>query len=72
MTQTANLTTLRIHTNSIISTRDAKYAIWDIGNDYLETTMERSEYMRIHIRLFPPGIITHYNLNNPVNQYVWI
>ena len=34
--------------------------------------MERLEYMRIHIRLIPPGIITHYNLNELFDQYGWI
>ena len=34
--------------------------------------MGRSEYIRIHIRLIIPEIITHYNLNGPVYQYGWI
>ena len=28
--------------------------------------------MRIHIRLIPPDIIAHYNLNDLVDQYEWI
>ena len=68
-TKTANITTFKIHTNYVISTRGAIYAGWDIGNYYLETPMGRSEYFRIHIILMPPDIIEHYNLNELVNQY---
>ena len=53
-TKTADITTLKIHINSVISARGARYAGWDIGNYYLEKTMGRLEYMRIHIRLIPP------------------
>ena len=38
-TKTTNLTTFNIHINSVISTRGAKYAGWDIGNYYLEKPM---------------------------------
>ena len=34
--------------------------------------MEQSKYMRIHIRLIPPEIISHNNSNGLVYQYGWI
>ena len=34
--------------------------------------MVRSEYMRLYFRLIMPGIIAHCNLNDLVNQDVWI
>ena len=35
--KTEDLTTFKIHINSIISTQCARYSRWDIGNYYLET-----------------------------------
>ena len=71
-TKTADITTFKIHINSLSSTRGLRYARWDIGNYYLEIPMGWSEYMRIRIRLISPDIITHYNLNNLVYQDGWI
>ena len=34
--------------------------------------MGRSKYIIIHIRLIPPDIISHYNLNDLVDQDRWI
>ena len=71
-TKAADLTTFKIHISSVISTGGLRYAGWDIVNYYLETPMGWSEYMRIHIRLILPDIITHYNLNDLVYQDGWI
>ena len=68
----ADLTKFKIHTNSVISTRGARYYGLDIGKYYLETPMGKSEYMRIHIRLIPTDIISHYNLNDLVDKYEWV
>ena len=68
-TKTADLTTFKIHINSMISTRGARFYGWNVRNYYLETTMGQSEYMRVHIKLFPPEIISHYKLNELVDQY---
>ena len=34
--------------------------------------MGKSEYTRIHIRLIPTEIISHYNLNDLVDKYEWV
>ena len=44
-TKTADLTTFTIHINSVIFTRGARYAWWDIENYYLKTPMGWSEYL---------------------------
>ena len=45
----------------------------DVKNFYLNTPMERPEYMRIHISLIPPEIVEQYRLMNLVhNDYVYI
>ena len=45
-----------------MSIEGAKYACLDIGNFYLETTMERYEYMKMPLSLFPEWIKQQYNL----------
>ena len=70
--KTKYFTIFKIHINSVISTRGARYDRWDMRNYYIETPMGRSEYTRINIRLIPPDIIEHYNLNDLVDQYGWI
>ena len=57
---------IKIHINSTISTKDAKYAAADMGNFYTNSKLELSEYMRIHLSLIPKEIIDEYD----VMQYV--
>ena len=71
-TKTADLTTFKIHINSMISKQGARDAGWYIGNYYLEAPMGWSEYMRIHIRSVPPDNIAHYKSNELIYQDVWI
>ena len=59
--------------NSTISTPGARYACADICNMYLETLLDRSEYMRMAIRLIPQAIIDQYELIPKVlNGYVYM
>ncbi len=46
--------------NSVISTPDACFAGADIKNMYLETPLDRFEYMKMPIALLPTDIIEHY------------
>jgi hypothetical protein len=73
-TKTADLTTLKILFNSVVSTPDAKFLAIDIKNFYLGTPMDRYEYMRIPINLIPDEIIEEYNLRDIVDAdgYVYI
>ena len=52
-TEIAGLETIKIHFNSTISTKNAKFTAADIGNFYTHSELESSEYMRIHISLIP-------------------
>ena len=56
-TRTANLTTSKVLWNSILSTKDAKFRGIDIKSFYLETPLDRFEYMRIPLSLFPQHTI---------------
>ena len=61
-TRTADLTTTKILWNSIVSTPNAKCACADAKNFYLETPMERHEYMRFPLKILPQEIIDQYDL----------
>ena len=63
-TKTAEVTTAKILINSTISTRHARFCVFDIGNFYLGTPMSRCAYMFISLQDIPPDFIQQYNLNN--------
>ena len=73
-TPTADLTLVKMHLNSIISTRGARYMTLDVKNFYLNTPMERYEYVRIKIDDIPQEIIVEYNLRDKVTPdgYVYV
>ena len=63
-TPTANLLTIKILINSIISTPGAKFMTMDIKDFYLNTPMARYKYMQLHIADMPEDVIEHYNLRD--------
>jgi hypothetical protein len=70
-TPTADLTTAKLLFNSVISTPGAKFLVTDIKDFYLNTEMDRFEYMRLPIAVIPPEIIAQYKLQALVsNGYV--
>ena len=52
-TPTADLTTANLMINSTLLTQDARCLIAEIKDFYLNTVMERYEYMHIHISIIP-------------------
>ena len=66
-TPTADLLTVKLMFNIIISTPNAKFMTIDIKDLYLMTPMERFEYFRMKLDLFPQDIIEEYGLNNKVD-----
>ena len=52
-TPTADLTLVKMHLNSVISTPGARYMTLDVKNFYLNTPMVRYEYVRIKIDDIP-------------------
>ena len=72
-TRAADLTTTKIMWNSVISTKDARYCTADIKSFYLETPLDRPEYMKMAIDLIPPEFQEAYNLQEKVkNGYVYM
>ena len=73
-TESASLETIKIHLNSTISTKEAKYAAADIGNFYTNSKLDSPEYMRIHLSLIPQEIIEEYNAMEfvDIDGYVYV
>jgi hypothetical protein len=72
-TRTADMVSSKFLWNSIISTKGACFTGADSKNIYLETPLDRFEYMKMPIALIPADIIAHYNLNEKVlNGYVYM
>ena len=67
-TPTADLLTVKLLLNSVISTPGAKFMTLDLKDFYLNTPMERPEFLRMKIDHFPQDVIDHYNLKNMVND----
>ncbi len=65
-TCTADMVSSKIPWNSVISTKDARFAGADIKNMYPETPLDQFEYMKIPIALLPNDIIEHYQLKEKV------
>jgi hypothetical protein len=59
-TPTADMITVKLLLNSIISTQHIK-------DFYLMTPMERPEYFRMSLELFPDNIIEEYNLRDLID-----
>jgi hypothetical protein len=66
-TPTANLLTVKLMFNSVISTPNAKFMTIDIKDFYLMTPMDRYEYFRMKIELYPQDIIDKYGLRDKVD-----
>ncbi len=62
-TPTADLLTVKLLLNSIISTPNTKFITLDIKDFYLNTPMARYEYMRLRLADMPKDVIAHYKLN---------
>jgi len=72
-TKTSGLITAKLLLNSVVSTPDARFCAFDIKDFYLNTPMDRYEYMRIPVHQIPPDIFAQYELQELVhNNYVYV
>jgi hypothetical protein len=67
-TPTADLFTVKLLLNSIISMPNAKFMSIDIKDFYLNTPMAHYKYFRMKLELFPKDVIIEFNLCNKVNS----
>jgi len=66
-TPTADLLTIKLVVNSVVSTPNAKYLTLDLKDFYLNTPMARPEYIRIKLADIPEDVIERYNLRELVD-----
>jgi len=63
-TPTADLLTIKLLINSVISAPGARFFMMDIKNFYLNTPMTRYKYMRLKLADMPDDIIEQYKLHD--------
>ena len=56
-TPTADLLTVKMLLNSVISTPGAKFMTIDVSNFYLNTPLDRPEYIKMKMSNFPEEIV---------------
>ena len=61
-TKTASLDLVKFVVNSVLSRKYAKYVTFDISKFYLQTPLDRPEYVRINISDISQDFIDEYNL----------
>ena len=72
-TDTAGLELIKMHWQSVLSTPNARYMTMDISNFYLNTALDRFEYMRIALADVPQTVIDEYKLHTiATNGYVYV
>ena len=62
-TPTVEMMTVKMHLNSVISTKDARYCTIDLKDFYLNTPMDRPEFMRMKLSDLPAEFVQAYNLD---------
>ncbi len=67
-TPTVNMITVKLHLNSIISTKNACDCTIDVKDFYLNTPMDQPEVMRIKLSNLTPNFVKFYNLTNLANN----
>ena len=60
-TPIAELLNIELLLNSVVSTQGGEFTAIDISNFYLNTPMDRYEYMRMKLDMFPDDVIEEYN-----------
>jgi hypothetical protein len=73
MTRTADLTMSKLMWNSVLSTKGAKFMCLNIKNFNLRAPLDRFEYTKMPLSLFPSWMREQYNLEKHVkNGFVYI
>jgi hypothetical protein len=72
-TRTTDITTSKLHWNSVLSTQNAKYMCLDLKRFYLSALLDWYKYMCIPIGMFPTWTVEQYNLlSKVVKGYIYL
>jgi hypothetical protein len=73
-TPTVAIVTVKIHLNSVVSTKGARYCTIDLKDFYLNTPMGRPEFMRMKLADLPKEFAQIYKLHDlaDTNKYISI
>ena len=63
-TPTVDLMMAKLIFNSVLLTKNAKFMCADISNFYLNSPMDRYDYMKLPLDIMPEEIIQQCNLRN--------
>ena len=68
----ADLLTVKLLLNSVISTPRAKFITADIAIFYLKTPLKQKEYLKIKLADFPDNAVEHYSLKGKATHGGWV
>jgi hypothetical protein len=66
-TPTVDMVTVKIHLNSVVSTKGARYCTIDLKDSYLNTPMARQEFMHMKLSELPKEFTQIYKLHDLAN-----
>ena len=62
---------MKLLLNSVLSRKGSKFVTFDIRNFYLQTPLDRPEYVRIKLADIPLGFVNEYKLKYFVDANGW-
>ena len=71
-TKNASLDLINLLLNIALSRRGAKFVTFDIKNFYLQTPLDRPEYVRIKLSDIPAEFINEYSLMDYLHVNGWV
>ena len=74
-TKTANLTTVKIHLNSVLLTKNAQHVTGDLKNLYLMSNMEPKDYpyLKVPAANVPMAILDYYDAHDLIdNGFIYV
>ena len=71
-TNSASMTTIKIHQNSVLSTAGARYTTADARNMYLASMLREPQYVRFKLRQVPQTIQEKYQLHTLVDNLGYV
>ena len=69
---TADLLTIKLLLNSVISTNSAKFMSMDINSFYLNTPFKHYEYLWLKLEDVPKDVAKHYELEDKPTEEGWV